>query len=326
MRLLVTGGTGFLGKHLVPRLVAAGHEVRVLARQPEAIEGATVIQGDILSPETLPAAMHGCHAVIHAAGMVSHRAEDAELMTRVNLRGTEFVLEAAKNEGVRFFLHVSTSGTVAVSTTERLATEESAAPTDLIHRWPYYRSKYFAEKLVFEQAGNLRVASINPTLLLGPGDVHGSSNKSVQLFLEGRLPGIPSGGLSFVDVRDVADAIVLVLAKGKPGRRYLLGAANMSFNAFYGRLSRISGVDLPPMKMPKALRSVLPFLPTKNLDLPWWLGGELDRVELEMATHYWYLDNTRAREELGWQPRGIEETLRDAVADLLGDRFDASGV
>lgn len=320
MRVLVTGGTGFLGKHLVRRLVEE-HEVRVLCRHPSPIPGATVVQGDVLDPHSLVAAMHGCHAVVNGAGMVSHKTEDAETVSRTNLVGTENVLTAARTAGVRFFLHVSTSGTVAISREERVATEESAAPTDLIHRWPYYRSKYFAEKAVFEGKGPMRVASINPSLLLGPGDTAGTSVKAIQVFLEGRLPGVPPGGLSFVDVRDVAEAAALVLAKGVPGHRYLLGSANMRFTEFYQRLGRISGMAVPPVRMPGMVRSMLPFLPNRSYDLPWWLGGELERVDLEMASHFWYLDNTRAKEELGWAPRDPNETLRDTIADLMGDKF-----
>lgn len=316
MRILVTGGTGFLGKPLVQRLVQE-HEVKVLCRNPHPIAGATVVEGDVLDPRTLGPAMEGCHAVVHGAGMVSHRMEDAERVSRVNLQGTENALAAARTTGVRFFLHISTSGTLAISRDTRLATEDSNPPTDLIYRWHYYRSKYFAEKAVFEQKGALRVASINPSLLLGPGDTQGTSVKAVQVFLEGRLPGVPPGGLSFVDVRDVAEAAALVLQKGIPGRRYLLGAANMPFTEFYQRLARISGLAAPALRMPGMVRSMLPLLPNRALELPWWMGGELERVDLEMASHYWYLDNTRAKEELGWKPRDPQETLRDTVEDLM---------
>lgn len=324
MRILVTGGTGFLGTYLVPRL-AQEHELRVLARKPSPIPGVTVVQGDILEPQSLVGAMAGCHAVVHAAGVVSHRAEDAERVSVTNLRGTENVLAAAKEAGVRFFLHLSTSGTIAVSSSAKVHTEDSSPATDLIYRWPYYRSKYFAEKLVFEQAGSMRVASLNPTLLLGPGDKTGGSVRPVQLFLEGRLPGVPPGGLSFVDVRDVAEAAAAVLARGRPGQRYLLGAANMSFNEFYQRIARLSGREMPPVRMPGLVRSLLPLLPNRSLDLPWWMGGDLERTELEMSAHYWYLDATRAREELGWVPRDPNETLRDTVADLLGGVPPADG-
>lgn len=327
MNLLVTGGTGFLGRHLLPRL-ATEHRVRALCRRPltpAEIPGATeVVTGDVLDPASLAAAMRGCHAVVHAAGAVSHRLEDAEETTTLNLRGTENALAAAQAAGVVFFLHISTSGTLAISERDRPATEDSPPPTDLLYRWPYYRSKYFAEKLVFEQRKHLRVASLNPSLLLGPGDTQGGSTRAVRLFLEGRLPGVPPGGLSFVDVRDVADAALLCLKKGRPGQKYLLGSANMTFHTLYQRLARIARMDPPAVRMPGLMRHLLPLMPAKTLDLPWWMGGELDRIELEMASHFWYLDNSKAREELGWVPRDPNETLRDTVADILGGLYQAS--
>lgn len=320
MRVLLTGGTGFLGNHLAKRL-AQEHELRVLCRGPRNLAGGEAVTGDVMDRASLVAAMEGCHAVVHAAGGVSHKLDDAGEVGRVHLEGTENVLEAAKESKVLFFLHMSTSGTIGVSEKDKVFDESAEAPTDLIYRWPYYRAKHFAERLVLEKHGRLRVATLNPSLLLGPGDATGSSVRPVQLFLEGRLPGTPCGGLSFVDVRDVAEAAALALKKGKPGRRYLLGSANMSFATFYARLSRISGVETPSLRMPSLTRRLVPMLPARGMDLPWFMGQSLDRIDLELASHFWYINSARAREELGWSPRDPNETLRDTVADLLGDRY-----
>ena len=95
---------------------------------------------------------------------------------------------------------------------------------------------------------------MNPSLLLGPGDTRLSSTDVVWKFLERRVPAMPGGGLSFVDVRDAAKAFAAALERGRPGQRYLLGGANMSFRDFFGRLSRLCGVPLPRLRCPQARR------------------------------------------------------------------------
>jgi dihydroflavonol-4-reductase len=213
----------------------------------------------------------------------------------------------------------STSGTVAVSAREDfVATEEDEAPIALIGRWPYYRAKLFAERAALAQNGpDFSVICVNPTLLLGPGDLRGSSTEDVRLFLERRIPAVPPGGLSFVDVRDAAEAMCLALEKGVPGARYLIGACNLTVRDFFARLAHVSGVRAPWVPVPKA-----PELGRAVAGVLGKLGQRLgvplpvDPASLDMAQHYWYLDASRAERELGFRPRDPLATLADTVQDL----------
>jgi dihydroflavonol-4-reductase len=128
---------------------------------------------------------------------------------------------------------VSTSGTCAVSETgERAAAEDDPAPIGIIGQWPYYRAKLFAERAALERSGgDIEVLSVNPSLVLGPGDVNGSSTDDVRRIIEGSVPFVPVGGVSFVDVRDTADALVRAMERGRAGERYLLGACNLTLRA-----------------------------------------------------------------------------------------------
>jgi dihydroflavonol-4-reductase len=321
-RYLVTGATGFLGSHLVSLLRQAGDDVVALCRTAApslSAQGITVHLGDVLDAQSVREAAEGCEGLFHCAGKVSRRPEDAADLYRVHVEGTKTVLDASKQAGVKRAVVASTSGIVAVSKDPKDVLDETApAPVEIIAGWPYYRSKLYAEKAALDrnQAG-FEVLAVNPTLLLGPGDVHGSSTGDVVNFLEQKVPVIPGGGLSFVDVRDAAEGMRLAMHKGRPGQRYLLGAINLTVEAFFARLSRISGVPSPKLRMP---RSVM--LARIGSELLRQVGKHVnyeppvDRISIEMAQHFWYLDSGRAQRELGWAPRDPGDTLFDTIEDL----------
>jgi dihydroflavonol-4-reductase len=332
-RYLVTGATGFLGGRLTSELLDAGHAVVALCREDEpelADRGVIVARGDVLDGSTVERAAQGADGAFHCAGKVSRRPEDAEELYRLHVDGTKSTLAACKRAGVKRVVVASTSGTVAVSQDPtHVASEADPAPVGLLSRWPYYRSKLYAEEaaLAMNEPGALEVVCVNPTLLLGPGDERRSSTEDVRLFLEGRVPAVPAGGLSFVDVRDAASAMVLAMEKGVPGKRYLLGACNMTLREFFRRLERISGVRAPWAPVPSmpslarpAARLLLEIAGKKR-----WGGSELDPVSFEMAQFYWYLDASLAMNELGWRPRDPMRTLEDTVEDLRGGRFGPHG-
>ncbi|MCB9761481.1 MAG: NAD-dependent epimerase/dehydratase family protein [Alphaproteobacteria bacterium] len=317
MRILVTGGTGFLGRHVIERL-RHGNEVVALCRRAQDELGVPVVVGDITDAATLAGVAEGCQALIHMAGLVSHHPEDAQRLYDLHVRGTENVLAEARRAGVRRVVHLSTSGTVAVSADpDQISDERTETPRDIIYRWPYYRTKLIAEEAALEaSARDLQVVSLNPSWLLGPGDRTGASSRIVRMFLDDQVPAAPPGGLSFADVRDVAATVETALYKGRPGSRYLLGSANMTLMAFYERLARLTGKRPPLIKAPSAIRRALELFPRFGRDGVGF-GFVADRVDVEQACHTWYVDDTRARVELGWSPRDPTATLRDTVADIL---------
>lgn len=327
---LVTGATGFLGRHLSEAIVANGANVIALVRETSADLPSGVEQkiGDVLDRASVEKAATGCDGVFHCAGKVSRKPEDAEMLYKLHVEGTKNVLDACIAKGVKRAVVASTSGTVAVSEDpDRICNEDDATPLGLLNRWPYYRSKLFAEKAALERqaaplpnGGVFEVVCVNPTLLLGPGDIHGSSTEDVRLFLERRIPAIPPGGLSYVDVRDVASAMCTAMERGVGGRRYLLGASNLTLREFFARLERISGVRAPFLPMPRAssarelARTGAEIL--ERLSNRFGVPLAVDPVSLDMAHFYWYLDASLAENELGFSPRDPAETLSDTVQDL----------
>lgn len=216
-RYLVTGGTGFLGTHLVRQLRASGSEVVALCRHPapelEAL-GAKIAIGDVLDAASVESAARGCTGLFHCAGLVSRKVEDSAAMMRVHVEGTRSALDTAKRAGIKRAVVASTSGTVAVSTDAREISEGEETPHGLIARWPYYRSKLYAEQEALSRnSKEFEVVCVNPSLLLGPGDTRGSSTDDVRMFLDGKVQAVPAGGMSFVDARDVATAMIAAMQR-----------------------------------------------------------------------------------------------------------------
>lgn len=318
--ILITGASGFLGAHLAQVLIDAGASVRSLGRSPsEALSamGVTQIQGSVLSPEDVAKAMDGARAVYHLAGQVSRDKSQVGAMHALHVAGTRNVLGAAREAGVEEVLVVSTSGTVAVSEDpDFLGDEDCHYPWDLIGRWPYYESKAFAEKEALRfVAEGFPVKIARPTLLLGPGDTRGSSTEDVVRFLSGKVKAALPGGLSAVDVRDVAQALPALMAKGTPGVGYMLTGMNLSVRDFLLMLEQASGVRAPAIELPKGLVDRTSGLLKRVSRLKSF--GDLDEQTFEMGCHYWYVSSERARADFGFSTRPFEDTLRDTVDDLM---------
>ncbi|HEX8069726.1 MAG TPA: NAD-dependent epimerase/dehydratase family protein [Pyrinomonadaceae bacterium] len=327
---LVTGGTGFLGAHLVRHLVATGERrVRVLATSaPGWLEelGVEVVSGSITDAEAVGRAVEGVGAIYHLAGRVSRRRDDAHLMYELHVDGTRLLCQAARAAGAREMLLVSTSGTIAVTDDADVTPDEQwPAPLDIISRWPYYASKFYQERAALEHftGAGLRLVIAHPSLLLGPGDERLSSTQVVLDFLARKIASVPLGGLSFVDARDVAAVLPAALARGAHGERYLLGAVNWSFAKFFDRLARLSKVDGPRFSLPGKL-AVSGARALDTLYRHWRLTPPVRPDEIEQAEYFWYLDASKAQRELGFAARDPQETLQDTIA-YVRTRFLGKG-
>jgi dihydroflavonol-4-reductase len=316
--VLITGATGFLGRHLVEQL-AGSEPLRLLVRPPaaDAVAGrlaaagapeVAVVSGDVTSRDDVRRAMDGVRRVYHLAGFVSRNPKDDELLYRVHVEGTRNVCEAALAQGVEKLVLVSSSGTVAVGPEPFAHDENSGYKVAIVREWPYYLSKIYAEKMAFQhhQQRGLPVVVVNPALLLGPGDERGTSTADVRLFLEGKVLAMPLGGMSFVDARDTAAGLIAAMRNGRPGERYLLGGPNWTFRRIIEELARITG-RRPPRLQP----SFHVQLWSGRLLRPFIAG--LDEATIRMSALFWYVNSRKARDELGFSARDPLETLAETV-------------
>ena len=318
--VLVTGATGFLGEHLCRVLAEQGHTVRGLARSRSNVladAGVEMIRGDVLSGPELDRALEGMDAVFHLAGAVSRDPDDAQRMMRLHVDGTRRVLERMAAAGLTRMVLASTSGTIGVSKDEEILDESAPYAEEIVAGWPYYASKIYQERLAFEHGPRLgiEVVAVNPSLLLGPGDRRLSSTGDVRKLLKRQIPTVPAGGMNFVDARDAAVATANALHQGRAGERYLLGGPNWTMKEFFQRVGRVANVAPPRLKLPATWSK---WGATLVEELYRHRGKEppVDRISVEMAEHFWWIDSRKAESELGFSARDPQLTLVDTVAYL----------
>jgi dihydroflavonol-4-reductase len=320
MDILVTGSTGFVGSHLCRALVAQGHRVRAFHRATSSLVGLAGLdvehfQGDLTHPESLAPAMQGAEAVFHVAAMLG-AASDPRLMQAVTVAGTQAVMQAALQAGVRRVVHTSSVAALGVP--------ESAAPAllDEHHtwnyvpeRWPYGYAKYLAELEVQKAvARGLAAVIVNPGFILGGGDVYRQSSSLVAAVAEGRVPVSIPGGLNVVHIDDVVAGHLAALERGCPGERYILGGQNMTHTHLLELAAQITGARPPAVQLPAGLvralagpmRLLRPFV-----KLP--VGDEL----LALAGYYFYYDTRKAHTALALPtPRSVEDAICETYESI----------
>ena len=301
-RALVTGGAGFVGFGVVAALARRGVAVRVLdpgAPHPDWPAGVEHVQGDVRERRVVRDAVRGVDVVFHVAGLWDASRNGDSNMESLNVGGTRVVVESGAP-----VVYTSSSITCGYGSWDRPGgeddpSEDPQAPIRGTGRM-YRLTKLAAEEIVGEADGWIA----NPDYVVGPGDV--KYTVTGPLLAAARLPVIPApgGGKCFVGVHDVGEGHLGVFARGRPGRRYLLGAENRRYRDVLAVLARLLGrhprvLNLPDA-VPRALASLRPLRP---------LAGPLEQMSLER-----YRDSGRARSELGWSPRPVDEALEALVA------------
>ena len=300
-QFLITGGTGFIGRHVVQRLLARGARVRVFCRTPEKAQrlfdhDVGTARGDLCDRTSVAAAVRGCDVVIHLGAAFQFGREARRLAEETNVRGTENILEAAARNGVERFVHVSSSGVLEGG--RGLLTERDFPGYVAIHE-PYRRSKWLGELAALEAARRgLPVTIASPTSPLGPGDEAPTpTGRIVRDYLRGQFPFSARVGLNFIHVGDLADGILAVTERGQTGERYLLGHHNVWLQEFLRVLSRITNRPAPRFALPQPAIMLAGAVGEA-------IGSE--RVCRETSAHarrrQWF-DFSKAMGELGWCAR-----------------------
>jgi dihydroflavonol-4-reductase len=318
---IVTGGAGFIGSHLVDRLVSSGQAVRVIERPGAAVEHlpgrVEVVFADIRDRGGLARALEGGRWVYHLAANPNLWARDRREFEAVNYRGTKHVLDAALAAGAERILHTSTESILTKANASGSIDEDiEISLSDAVG--PYCRSKLLAEQYAFALAGEgLPVVVANPTMPVGPGD-RGLSppTRLVVDFCRGRLPATMDCTLNLIDVRDVAHGLTLVLERGNSGRRYLLGHSNLTLTGFFVLLSELTGVPAPRWRVPYPVGLAVAWLSELIADRFTGRCPKATLTGVRLARRIMHFDSTRSLAELGLQPRPIRESLADMVSWL----------
>jgi dihydroflavonol-4-reductase len=311
----VTGGTGFLGGHIVRQLLDQNATVRVLALPPRpdhpilAEPRVHGVYGDLLDSATVRRAVADCSVIFHTAGLVGTWGPALKRMHAVHVQGTLNVLQAAPHARV---VHTSSVMAVGAFTRAEPVTEESPFNLDALPM-EYVHAKRAAEKIALRQAAEGQAVVVtNPSYLIGPDDHDRSFMGRLCLrFWKGRLPLAPPGGLNLVDVRDAARGHLLAAEHGRPGRRYILGGEDASLHDFLHLMADVAGFR--PRGIPTLAHWQLSLLAALAETRAWLTGKEPypSFQERHSCRRYWYCRSDRARDELGYMHRPLIQTLTD---------------
>ncbi len=297
---LVTGGTGFVGSNIALRLLERGWQVRILERPGASrvlLEGGPFeyLPGDVLQPETLPAAMQDIDVVFHAAGVVDHWRQGVDRMYQVNVTGTRNVMQAALRAGVPRVVHTSSAAALGIH--PNVMVDETFAFNVKPQRFPYGDSKYQAEQIVLDLVKEgLPAVIVCPTTVIGPRDIRKvSSGMVVEIARHCAPPLIPPGGLNVIPICDAAQGHIEAALKGRVGQRYILGSENMTLLQLYQTIAEVLGCGMQMKAMPRWLVSLTAGLtdmlqPQTSGPVP--LTG--DRLRLEAQS--FYFDSSKARQ------------------------------
>lgn len=320
-RALVTGGTGFIGQHLVSALVARGRDVRVLDRRSPlcATAGVEYVSGSVLDLGLVDEALHDADEVYHLAGLPGMWLPKKGDFHAVNFQGTEVVIAAARKRGVARLLHCSTESILfRPASMQQDSGERSLLPPQAMPGL-YTRSKMLAEQAATQAAAaGFPLVIGTPTMPIGPHD-HNLTPPTAMLrhFLHGRVQMYLDFIVNMVDVRDVATGLILTMERGQIGHRYILGGESISLKKILKLMAAISGrspLAIPvPGKLAEASAAVLEFISDHITHRPPSGTAEGVRIALR-ATE---LSIEKAQTELGYAPRPIEPALRDTIAYLL---------
>ena len=325
MRILVTGSTGFIGASLCRALLAEGHQVRALHRPTSTLRllddlPVEHVLGDLTQPDSLTPAMEGVEVVFHAAAQLGSSQDEEGRMYSVTVEGTRSLLQAAKQAGVRRVIYTSSAAALGIpelispaidSTGKAMFMNENHTWNLRPDFWPYGYSKYLAELEVQKAlAEGQDVVIVNPTYVLGAGDIYRQTNSIVVQAVRQRLPALVEGGLNVVHISDVVAGHLAALETGRTGQRYILGGENLTIVQMIQKMAEVAGVNAPALVLPGAmLRNLgwIAILAQSLIDLP------IDAKMSHLAGYYFYYDNTKSQVELGLQPPcSADQAISDA--------------
>ncbi len=321
MRVFVTGGTGFIGGHVVRKLRERGDEVRALVRTPSrgtALQelGCELVAGSLADRDAIRAGMEGCDAVIHGAAVYEVGIPDSEhrAMYEANVVGTETVLAAALDAKVPKVVYISTVG--AFGNTKGQVVDERYE-----HQGNGYTSYYEETKVEAHRIAKRLIADEGlPCVIVQPGGVYGPDDHSaigrqMNQFLDGKMPLIafPELGFNMVHVEDVADGVLLALDKGAAGEAYVLGGQITTMRELIDTLAQVTDKKAPRRTLPTVvMKAMTPLGPVVGKVMN--QGPNLRELISSADNVTFWAKHDKAMADLGYSPRGLEQGLRDTLA------------
>jgi dihydroflavonol-4-reductase len=319
VRVFITGATGFVGGHVARCYAAEGASLRLLTRQTSRLDSlagieAEMVTGDLREPAKLRSALEGCDALVHVAADYRLWVRDPEQMYASNVTGTRELLKLAREVGVQRVVYTSSVATMGFKADGTIVNEDTPVSlADMIGH--YKRSKFLGElEAVRAAKAGQHVILLNPTTPIGPGDSKPTpTGRIIVDFLNKNFPAYVDTGLNLVDVAEVARMHVVALDRGIPGERYILGGENLTLKQILDRMSAITGLPSPTMKVPHAVAMAFAFF---DENFTGKLRGKEPRATVEavrMGKKKMFASSAKAERELGFRVVPIYDAMRSAI-------------
>lgn len=319
MATLVTGATGFIGSHIAKKLVDRGEHVKILLRkssQTSNIDDIDVerVYGDVMDMDSVNEALKGCDTLYHTAGVASFRKEDYQKMEEINVKGTSNILNAALEAGIKKVIHTSSIAAIGVDPNRGIANEETKYDLDYLGV-KYLNTKHRGEQIALDLSKKgLPLIVVNPSTVIGTGDIYLSSTAFILWFYKKKFPGYMDGTLNMVDVDDVAEGHILAAEKGRIGERYILGNENFTLQELFTLLEEVTGVPKPKMKIPYFMALASGYVVERILGMSFPNYSTMDLDSVKLSKLRWHFDNSKAINELGYQPGDIKESVKNTLS------------
>jgi len=327
MKVFLTGATGFVGGHVARAYAAQGASLRLLTRGSSNLSGidgisADIVEGDLRQPEALRSAMAGCDALVHVAADYRLWVTDPEQMYLANVSGTRELLRMARELDLPKVVYTSSVATMGFKSDGSIS-DESTPVSEAEMIGHYKRSKFLAEQEAIAAARTgQHVMILNPTTPIGTHDAKPTPTGRILVdFLNRNFPAYVDTGLNLVDVEEVARMHVVALDRGRPGERYILGGENLSLKQILDRLSAITGLPSPTMKVPHWVAMAF-----AAFDQTWTgkVRGREPRATVEavrMGRKMMFASSAKAERELGFRVLPVYPALRVAVEWFLSNGY-----
>jgi nucleoside-diphosphate-sugar epimerase len=315
---VVTGGAGFIGSHLVSKLLERGHSVRVVERPGAKVDhlpaGVEIVFADVRDEPAIRRVVAGARQVFHLAANPNLWTRDRRDFDAVNHQGTIHVLDAAISAGAERILHCSTESILTCARgVDPIAEDVEVSESDAVG--PYCLSKLRAERVAMARASRgAPIFIASPTMPCGPGDFGRSPPSAlIERFGQGRLPALMDCTLNLIDVRDIAEGMIKVAETGQPGRRYLLAGENLSLLELLSIISKLTGRDVPRWRVPYVIALAVAYLSEVWAD---HVSHEMPQASLtgvRLTRRTMHFDARRTLTEIGLVPRPIEGSLAEQI-------------